>query len=278
LGAIAVVLKQERKGMTLLIWFILSIVAVYTIGIQPQRLVLNIGLTIIFLSGYFVEFIISSNKVKTFINETNPGIEVIPIFITLVLFLAAYLPIYSEYTVVDNSYLSSDEYITASWLNDNLNSSYRVYMMYGSKFRGVQWLNTFYPDIKQVLGGFDQGARAADNRLPFEFDNLIKWGTDPSETHLMAIENNVRYVVVDRIWLTSESSGAYEKFEDSTRFRSIDTVNSELVHAEIFEVMSVEPLIPADSAYGYWDESRFLGIIVTSTLLIFFCILFKWWE
>ena len=275
LGLIAVLVRQERKGFVLLSWFCLSILTVYVVGIQPGRLILNIGLSLVLLSGYFIDSLLKLKLsfLKNVSDERLGQYEKAVIFFSMIflsILLFVQLPEYCQYSVVDDTYLSSDEYLTATWLSENVNSSFRVYSMYGSRFRGVQWLNVFYPDIQQVLGGFDQGAHASGNERPFEFDNIIKWSPNSTETHQMCREHHVKYVVVDKTWLQGSAPQAYSKFEDGNYFRPVDTLNHRLSYAETFEVVDIEPLAEEEINYRYWNIWRQFGILLSFLFLAIF--------
>lgn len=275
LGAVAVLVRQERKGFVLLSWFVLSILTVYVIGIQPERLILNIGLSLVLLSGYFIDSLLKlkPSLLKRISDERPRQYEksvVIFSMVVLSLLMFNQLPIYREYSVVDDTYLSSDEYLTAIWLSENVNSSFRVYSMYGSRFRGVQWLNVFFPGIQQVLGGFDQGAHATGNEGPFEFDNIIKWSSNSTETYQLCNLYHVKYIVVDKTWLQSSARQAYNKFENANYFRSIETLNVKLTHSEAFEVVDIEPLVEEAIEYRYWNFWRIIGILCSSLFFILY--------
>ena len=275
LGVIAVLVRQERKGFVLFSWFSLSILSVYVVGIQPERLILNIGLSVVLLSGYLVDSLLKLKPsfLKRMSDERLGQYEKAVIILSMMvlsLLLFVQLPEYRHYSVVDDTYLSSDEYLTATWLSENVNSSFRVYSMYGSRFRGVQWLNVFYPDIQQVLGGFDQGAHATGNERPFEFDNIIKWSPNSTETHQMCREHHVKYVVVDKTWLQGSAPQAYSKFEDLNYFRPVDTLNHRLSYAEAFEVVDIAPIAEEEINYRYWNIWRQSGILLSFLFLVIF--------
>jgi hypothetical protein len=275
LGVIAVLVRQERKGFVLFSWFSLSILSVYVVGIQPERLILNMGLSVVLLSGYLVDSLLKLKPsfLKGMSDERLGQYEKAVVILSMMVLstlLFVQLPEYRHYSIVDDAYLSSDEYLTATWLSENVNSSSRVYSMYGSRFRGVQWLNVFYPDVQQVLGGFDQGAYATGNERPFEFDNIIKSSPNSTETHQMCREHHVKYVVVDKTWLQGSAPKAYGKLEDLNYFRPVDTLNHRLSYAEAFEVVDIEPLAEEEINYRYWNVWRQSGILLSFLFLVIF--------
>jgi len=273
LGAAAAVYRQERRGFMLVVWLLVSFGAMFLVGVQPVRLILDVGLSLVLLAGYLasslVEVIrIALDRVPPIrVNQTE--VHFIVFSLVLLGFFYTYLPGYSNLAVVDNTYRLSDEYVTATWLSENVGDDHRVYVMYGGSYRGSQWLNTFYPRVRQVLGGFDQGARI-EGDAPFVFDDLVKQGLDPAEMHALAVTYHVRFLVVDEIWMRAHSHEAYEKFNDSSFFRPVDSINPQLDHAEVFEVLEVTPIDETPVEYEYWDEWRFTGAVVSLIMLIIF--------
>ncbi len=282
LGVLAVLLKRESRGVTLLTFFVLITGMVYVIQFQSVRFILLIGLSLTMLGGYFV-----ANMPEVFSKITGGMLDkligwvdsyVRSVFgriglslgrgtgrilvLTLVSLCVAapivayYAPTYRGMAVVDHTVYSSDEYLTATWLWQHAGTSYRVYVMYGDYYRGSQWINTFYPDLMQVLGGYDQGALTDE---PFVFDNLVKWGTDASQLHDMAVEYHVKYIVVEKTWgkWTDES---WRKFLDERYFREA----AEFQRTVIYEVVGVEPISPEELEASYtW---RIIGIAASSLL------------
>jgi len=191
----------------------------------------------------------------------------------MILFTVNYLPIYSGYSTVDDGYLFTDEYKTALWLRDEVGEDYRVYVMYGSRYRGSQWLNAFSPRTRQVLGGYDQGASMVD-RTPFLFDDMVKSGERADELWGLAVEHHVRYIVVDESFMRG-SGFDYMKFYDEEYFMPVDEINGELEFAKVFEVKGVEPLPDTSVGYDYWDNWRLLGLAGTILLVPFFLIIYS---
>lgn len=270
MGASLAAYRRDRRGMMLVLWLVSSILTAYLIGVQSVRLLLLIGLALVFLGGYLIKELpliftqFSSNKRRG---------EIVSVFLVLSLLTVSvlvYLPRYREYAVVDYSYLNSDEYVTASWLHERVDAIYRVYVMYGSHYRGVQWINMFYPELMQVLGGFDQGALNLDD-APFVFDSLVKSGTNSSELHQMARRYHVKYIVIDGTFMNGRD--AYIKFFDETFFKPVRSINEALNHAMTFEVIGVEPLSESGYSYSYYDKWRILGVIFSLVFLIYFMII-----
>jgi len=112
----------------------------------------------------------------------------------------------------------------------------------------------------QVLGGYDQGALTDE---PFVFDNLVKWGTDASELHNMAVKYHVKYIVVEKTW-NKWTDETWSKFLDERYFRKV----AEFQRAVIYEVPEVKPLSPEELmvSYTWFNTWRIIGI-ATSALL-----------
>ena len=267
IGALLTIILQDRRGATPTIWFLSTTAIAYIIGLQGWRLILNIGFSLALLSAFTIK------TLEEQIEYTKKGMgRWIAFTLTLLicgLLLYSYLPTYASYAVVDNTYRSTDEYLTATWLADHLNGSYRVYVMYGDNYRGTQWLNTFEPDVKQVLGGFDQGGRAMSLE-PFIFDDLIKWGTNSTEAYKKAIEHGVKYIVIDRRWMLRNSPNAYDKFSDKRLFRAVNSINDKLSYAEVYEVINATSKTEPKVNYKYWNMERIIGVILSAMFLAFF--------
>lgn len=273
LGAAAAVYRQERRGFTLLVWLLVSFGAMLLVGVQPVRHILDVGLSLVMLAGYLVSNFMEVIQASL---DRVPPIRVNPVWFHFVVFslvllgfFYAYLPGYSRLAVVDDAYLLSDEYVTATWLSENAGDDHRVYVMYGGSYRGSQWLNTFYPQLKQVLGGFDQGARIAGD-APFIFDDTVKQGLDPAGMHDLAVEHHVRFIVVDGTWMRAYALEAYEKFNDRRFFEPVDSINPQLAYAEVFEVQGVTPLDETPVGYVYWDVWRVIGAAGSLMMLFVF--------
>ncbi len=159
--------------------------------------------------------------------------------------------------------------MTATWLSENVDGDYRVYAMYGDMYRGSQWLNAFYPQVRQVLGGFDQGAKIESDE-PFAFDDAVKQGLDTVEIHNLAGTYHVKYIVVDETWMRANAPEAYEKFLDPRFFGPVVSINHQLKHAEVFEVFDVAPLEEESTEDGYWDVWRYVGALSSAISLIIF--------
>lgn len=273
MGVATAIYRQERKGMTFVTLFFTSLFTTYLIGVQPVRLILDIGFIIILLSGYFVcnllDFIKQSSDRLAHIKDRHNEIHNAVISLVLPALIFVYLQGYANFAVVDDTYRSSDEYLTATWLSENVDGDYRVYAMYGDLYRGSQWLNAFYPQVRQVLGGFDQGAKI-ESDAPFAFDDAIKQGLDPVEIHDLADAYHVKYIVVDETWMRANAPEAYEKFWEPRFFRPVGSINQQLKHAEVFEALGITPLEEKSAEHGYWDVWRYVGILASTISLIIF--------
>ena len=290
LGVLVVLLKREARGVTLLTFFALITGMVYVIQFQSVRFILLIGLSLTMLGGYFVANMpelfskVTGGMLDEFIGRMDSyarslfgrvglslgkGAGRILVLSLISLCVAApivayYVSAYKSMAAVDNTVYGSDEYLTATWLWQRAGTSYRVYVMYGDHYRGSQWVNTFYPELMQVLGGYDQGALTDK---PFVFDNLVKWGTDASELHEMAVKHHVKYIVVEKTW-DKWTDETWSKFLYERYFRPVSEVNDRLVSAAVFEVLDVKPVPPSELQYRYvyWSIWRLLGLVASLIL------------
>jgi len=269
LGILIGVFKPSKEWFLTIFWLSASLIMAYIVKIQSSRVVLLIGLCLVIGAGYLTKEIQKrfGIKIGRFNKETIPIIVVV---ITLGVLAIQYLPRYQPYSTVDETYLSTDEYKVSTWLAENAETNYRVYVMWGNWFRGSQWLNTFYPEIKQVLGGYDQGARA-ETEEPFIFDSLVKWQEDAVELQSMAQEYHVKYIVIDEKFMQSQASG-YEKFSDTEIFQPKEEINDRLKHAAVYEIQGVSSIEDGSNntmdGYQYWTYWRKVGLSVSIILLI----------
>jgi|GEM_PF-1884827 len=260
IGALLTIILQDRRGATPTIWFLSTTAIAYIIGLQGWRLILDIGFSLTLLSAYTIKTL--EEQIEHTKREMGRWIALTLILLICGLLLYSYLPTYASYAVVDDTYRSTDEYLTATWLADHLNDSYRVYVMYGDHYGGTQWLNVFEPDVKQVLGGFDQGGRAMSLE-PFEFDDIIKWGMNSTEAYIEARRHGVRYIVIDRRWMLHSSPDAYDKFGDKRLFRAVNSINDRLSYAEVYEVINATSIKDIEVKYVYWDVWRISGLVLS---------------
>ena len=260
IGVLLTIILQDRRGATPTIWFLSTTAITYIIGLQGWRLILNIGFSLALLSAYTIK------TLEEQVEFTKRGMgRWTALSLTILIggfLLYSYLPTYASYAVVDDTYRTTDEYLTATWLADHLNDSYRVYVMYGDHYGGTQWLNAFEPDVKQVLGGFDQGGRAMSLE-PFEFDDIIKWGMNSTEAYIEARRHGVRYIVIDRRWMLHSSPDAYDKFSDKRLFRAVNSINDRLSYAEVYEVINATSIKDIEVKYVYWDVWRISGLVLS---------------
>lgn len=276
LGILIGAFKPSKEWFLTIVWLTASLMMTYIVKIQSSRVVLLIGLCLVLGAGYLTKEIQKrlGFVVERFNKETIP---IIVIVITLGMLAIQYLPRYQSYSTVDETYLSTDEYKVSTWLAENAGTNYRVYVMWGSWFRGSQWLNTFYPEIKQVLGGYDQGARA-ETEEPFIFDSLVKWQEDASELQSMAQEYNVKYIVIDKKFMQSQASG-YEKFRNTEIFQPKEEINEFLKHAAVYEIQGVSRIEDGsnDTINGnqYWTYWKKVGLSVSLILLIISVIIIR---
>ena len=264
-GTILALILQDRRGAMLTIWFLSTTIIAYIIGLQSVRLILNIGFSLVLLSAFTIKVL--EEQIELHAKREWRGISLLIVILISSLLLYVYLPKYAAYAVVDDTYKSTDEYLTATWLADHLNESYRVYVMYGDSYRGTQWLNAFNPNVRQVLGGFDQGGRATRPE-PFDFDYLVKWRLNATEVYEMAINYHIKYIIVDRYWMLINSPYAYEKFKNGKFF--IQIKNDDLRYAEIYEVRNVTKINLDEGGYKYWDIWKVIGIILSAFFFMTF--------
>lgn len=270
LGLATFVRKRDARGMTFVSWLFLTAMLAYIIKIQSVRALPLISLSLVYLGSYFIYGFLDaipfwSNK---FSHVGRHDISTIVAVVLLLILLKQYMPIYSRYATVDDEYLTSDEYKTALWLKGQVGREYRVYVMYGNKFRGAQWLSTFTPETMQVLGGNDIGAFMVDNS-PFIFDEIVKKGEDATELFNLANEYHVKYIVIDDFTMKDQGL-AYAKFFEENYFEVEDEIDEVLSYAKIFEVKGVTSLPANSPQYYYWDNWRILGMAGTVVLIIAF--------
>jgi tetratricopeptide (TPR) repeat protein len=274
-GILIGVFNPSKEWFLTLFWLSASLIISYIVKIKSFRVVLIIGLCLVLGAGYFTREVHKRFTDKT-IRVKGP-IPIVAIIITIGVLSLQYLPRYQTYSVVDETYLSTDEYKVSTWLAKNAGINYRVYVMWGRWFRGSQWLNTFYPDIKQVLGGYDEGMRAVTEE-PFIFDSLVKWQEDATELHSMAQEYNVKYIVIDKKFMQSQSSG-YVKFSNTEIFQPQEEINDLLRYAAIYEIQSVSSMEDGSNdtliGYQYWTYWRYIGLSVSSILLVISAVIIR---
>jgi len=262
--------KRSKEWFILLSWLASSYVMAYVVKVQSSRVVLLFGLILVFGFGYLIKATQEYIKTKD-LHENVTHALVISTLAILGLLFFQYLPSYRYYPTVNENYLTSDEYVTATWLSENAGTDYRAYLMWGSWYRGSQWVNAFYPEVLQVLGGYDQGARVTSD-LPFIIDELVKWREEPLELQRMAEEHNIKYIVIDKRFMELQVQG-YEKFSNPDYFTSMDEINSRLNHASVYEVKGISPIDAADDAttsYSFWTSWKIIGLILSFVFLVVF--------
>ena len=270
LGVVVGLVRHSKEGLLMAGWFGASSIVAYIVRIQSPRVVLILGLCMVFGAGYFMKWI------QELLTRRSVGyniwiVQLIVVLLPLGFLGSMYLPGYRSFSVVDESYLLSDEYIASTWLADNTGPEFRVYLMWGDWFRGSQWVSAFYPEVKQVLGGYDQGARA-ETYDPFIFDNMVKLGEDAYKLYNMALEYHVKYIVIDERFMETQEFG-YEKFGESSLFKPLEDLNSRLRYASAYEVLGVtgmetEPQ-ETHTGYQYWTYWRYIGLAASLILTIF---------
>lgn len=182
-----------------------------------------------------------------------------------VILLIVYIPYYSRFSVVDTSYIYSDEYKVSTWLWSNIKTEHVVYLMYGNNFRGNMWANVFYPGLRQVLGGYDEGCTI---EAPFKYDYLVKYSHNAKALYELSMKLGVKYIIVDRKWMIENEPRAYSKFiENDHLFKYVNEINKELNSAEVYEVLGVQPKT-FNVSYSYWTPWKVIGIIFS--LVIFY--------
>jgi hypothetical protein len=275
LGLIVHLLKRDRRGRPLIAWLIITIVSTYFFKIQSVRMLPLVSLSLVYLGAYFMDgFVDVIPRISHDLSELGKrDISTVVAVITFSVLLFSYLSIYSRYSTVDRNYINSDEYKTAMWFQENIENDYRVYVMYGIRYRGAQWLNTFSPDTMQVLGGNDIGPYMVD-RTPFVFDDMVKNGDDSLELYNISTRFHVRYIVIDTTFMDT-SSGTYEKFLDELYFESVDEINNQLKYARVYEVKNSSRVETIETEYNYWDVWRIYGVIGSALFLFIFIYLYK---
>jgi len=268
MGIALAIFDRSKVGGLLAVWLAASFVMAYIVRIQSSRVVLIFGLCFALGAGYLIKGTQRRLDLRGG-SLFQYAVLTAGVLVLVVLLSLQYLPRYHAMAVVDDTYLSSDEYIVSTWLSENIDG-FRAYLMWGSWFRGSQWVNTFYPEVRQVLGGYDQGARV-ETDAPFIFDSLVKWGEDAAELGSLAKTYHVKYIVVDEKFMESQGVGI-EKFKDERVFKPVEDLNSRLRYAVVYEVNDVSPLDENALSvnYHYWDNWRYLGTAASFVMLILF--------
>ena len=303
IGALMALYRHESKGVTLLMMLLLSVGAYY-MKIQSVRILLMMGLSFTLLGAYLVHSLPShiygmmsrvsrsrAEEARAVLEGARRGVErrlgirfgagiltlIAATVVTLTIvtpMLVYYAPMYSKLAVVNYDVLQSDEYITARWLWEHAGTSYRVYVMWGDCYRGSQWVNMFYPQLMQTLGG-----EAPMNPDVTKLDYLVKWSGDAESLYALARKYNLKYIVIDAEWMRREiergwmDPSCYDKFLNQTYFRKVeDPELSGLKYAEVFEVVGVEPVsnVTLHPSYNYWDIYRIVGLAASALLSAFY--------
>jgi hypothetical protein len=267
LGLIIGLLRFSKEWFLLIMWFISDIIFTYFIRLQSHRVILIIGFCLISASAFFISELDKIYFQKSGILKSHSSVIIVLLIVSTLSF--TYLPRYRKETTVDENYLLTDEYVISTWLAEEMGLNFRVYMMWGSHFKGSQWCNTFYPNIKQVLGGNDEGA-LMEKDDPFLFDYIVKEGKDANELHTLALKYNVKYIVIDKTYMQTKSN-SYKKFFDSTYFSPITEINRNLAHASVYEAYGVEKINDTHQKdFVYWTTWKILGLSCSLILLPLF--------
>jgi len=162
-------------------------------------------------------------------------------------------PVYQEKFHLDHTYLETDEYKVAAWLAANPPGGH-VYLMYGPRFHGNQWVQVFNPNVSQVLSHYMEGCL---NPASFEIDWYIKETLNPQKTHQLLVENNVTIIVVDREWRQSQLTVVDLMLQEGTLTPA--PINPYLDYSEAYYVVDATPGTPTVVA-DYWTPARILGV------------------
>ena len=200
-------------------------------------------------------------------NKKYPLAIAVAVVAILLIYLPKYAILYSYYLEPDSTYVYSDEYKTALWLWDKVGEKYRVYLMYGEKYRGSQWVNVFKPKLRQVLGGYNEGCL---NRTFLEYDYVIKNTLNSFLAEKLTYDLNVKYIVVDKQWIMKNKNNTVIDFLLEKGFvKSVDEINSILQYSEIYEVVNVEPI--GNEKYDnivFFTPTRIVAILLSFLIAV----------
>lgn len=178
----------------------------------------------------------------------------------LVLYAARYYPTYSGLLRGDHSFLASDEYRAASWLEALARRGLhvRVYAMYGPRLHGNQWLNVFAPDVEQTLSGFMEGC--LDARV-FRLDYLVKDSLDYSSVYRLLRETCTGYLLVDRQWLRERPLNVVVLLERRGLVEPVAAVNRVLRYSSLYRVAGVGCGGESEKVEAvFWTPARVAGV------------------
>jgi len=178
-----------------------------------------------------------------------------------------YYPSYLSSLSRDYTYISSDEYKTATWFEKMVREGdrVRVYAMYGEKLHGNQWLNVFAPSVEQVLSGFMEGCLDPD---VFKIDYLIKQGLDVNTTYRLLKKHNINYLWIDKKWVETHTLNIIQLLLKSNLIQPVDEINKFLEYSIVYRVVGVEPPRDTNEQPVYMTPARILGITLSILTII----------
>ncbi len=178
------------------------------------------------------------------------------------LYAAHYYPVYKGLLTRDYSYLASDEYRVAKYLEALAEAGHpvRVYAMYGPRLHGNQWLNVFAPHVDQALSGFMEGC--LDPR-PARLDYLVKNSLDYHAVYRLLLELHVNYLWVDREWMSSVEPNAVQLLVEHNLLEPLQGLNRLLHYSLVYRVAGAAPPQEPGGEPVFLTPARLLGLAVS---------------
>jgi len=181
----------------------------------------------------------------------------------VVLYAVHYYGVYRGLLERDYSFLRSDEYRAAVWLESLAwqGSPVRVYAMYGPRLHGNQWLNVFAPHVGQALSGFMEGCLDA---RAYRLDYLIKESLDVEAVYRLLRETCTNYLLVDRAWLQETRPNVVEMMEERGLLEPVNELNRLLSYSVLLRVKGLNCVPEPSIEPVFWTPARLLGLAATA--------------
>ncbi len=262
LGLLGFSVTIKRRNYLPIIYCLVTLIMIFTYG-QGLRLLPDLGAFLVIT--YLVPVSsLSSLKVKT--------ILLTALLITSLTYGITYLSTYHDGLTLDYSYLLSDEYKVSKYLVNRVHEGFRVYLMYGSRFHGNQWVNVFEPRLWQVLSCYMEGC--IFNKDCILLDNIIKYGADVHKVKELINELCIKYLVVDRAWYLSNRLNIIKALANEG-FIKEDSISRFLKYSIVFRVTSNNSCNGSGGVstslvnITYFTPSRIIGILVSVASLAY---------
>ncbi len=227
LGSFSLIFLIRRREL-LIPTYVFALVGLFLVYSQGIRILPTIG-----------ALLITSVSMCASVCKSKPAhraVFTVMLVLFIGLYLPTYLPTYHSLLKPDMTYLVSDEYKVSEWLASHVEPGAKVYVMYGDRFRGSQWVNAFAPNVEQVIGCFVEGCIIKDY---LKLDYLIKDTLDYASTSEMLEKLCVKYVVVDAYWYNVQKpNNVVRILTDKGFLEPVDEVNKYLEYALVFKVVN----------------------------------------